>query len=56
MRKQPKEKMIPMSVLENIKVEIADEMARAYMYRDYANGLGKASEIIDIHMRQNNER
>ena len=40
------------SVLKNIKAEISDELVRMYMYRNYANGLGKAIELIDKYMTE----
>lgn len=37
-------------IISDIKAEITEELSRAYMYRDYANGLAKAEEIIDAYM------
>ena len=36
--------------LKNIRVEISMELEKVYMYRDYANGLGKALEIVDNYI------
>ena len=43
------------SVLKNIKAEISDEITRMYMYRSYANGLGKAIKLIDKYMAESED-
>lgn len=45
-----------MSDIEDIKEEINKEIARLYMYRDYANGLADAVKIIDKHIKRDGEQ